>query len=970
MFKPWVRPVVVLSVVALAGCGGGGGGPSNDAAVSGTISFPSSLTGSGGGAFPSEAEPNDSFDQAERPRLLVAGAPIRVQGTLGDDDRFDGFSLIARERVRVRVEFDVEGGSAALALYDPIGLQFVELEPSGASNRFEFVQRGAEQLVAIWKSGAPRYRLTLSPEAIDGALDLGQAGVRSTGEPRLCTLGALELGEKLELSMHLDGALRSAIRVLVQCPTAMVLQARVLSSDGSVELSDATSDANSPIPIERSDADGYARSAIRARTWVALDVRSSGGSGFQTVELSTAPAFVAAGPSARVASVQLEPQFAVSTSPNASIRRFYGEPVLPARRGEFIVDAHDDADLSSVFESYGLREVERIPHGAMLVQFDLPPVGDELSLARSTVALTQLVAARPEVEYAELNLLRQRCAKTPNDPLFPLQWHYQLIQLPAAWDLTTGDTLGHGTVTVAVIDTGRTNHPDLAGRQVGGFDFISDAANAGDGDGLDADPTDVGDGNGTTPSSWHGTHVAGTIGANTDNATGVSGVTWVGDIMHLRVLGKQGGSDFDIANAILYAANLANDSNTTPGFVVDVINMSLGGPGSTTTAQNAVTAAFNQGVAIFAAAGNNNSTQLFFPASYTHVTSVSAVDFNANKAPYSNHNSTVDICAPGGDTSVDVNGDGFADGVLSTLNDQQGNPIFAFYQGTSMACPHAAGVAALMKAKAKELGQTLTPTQIETILENTATDLGVAGRDDIFGFGLINAFAAVNAVANGAGGNPVLGLSATDLKFLPGVVSAKVLVNNDGGGKLLVDDPTVQTTSGGNWLSAVRVVSASAASDTESIQVDVDRTGLADGNYDGEVDVTSNGGPLTKILVTLNVNSTVVVPVDIFVLLVNAKTFDTVGQAVVNPTTTLDWKMLNLPAGSYYLVAGSDDDHDNVIGGAGDQYFGVFPTTGQPSVVKLADGTVKKHLDFSVVDTFAPPPSASGGGHRTFKLLH
>src|SRR5262249_6884057 len=159
-----------------------------------------------------------------------------------------------------------------------------------------------------------------------------------------------------------------------------------------------------------------------------------------------------------------------------------------------------------------------------------------------------------------------------------------------------------------VIDTGETAHPDLIARQIPGFDFISDPANAGDGDGRDPDPTDVGDGNGVEPSSFHGTHVAGTIGAETNNGSGVSGVTWAGRIMHLRVLGRQGGNDFDIANAILYAARLANASGTLPPERANVINMSLGGPGGSSTVRNAITAARGQGVVIFAAAGNENSS--------------------------------------------------------------------------------------------------------------------------------------------------------------------------------------------------------------------------------------------------------------------------------------------------------------------------------------------------------------------------
>jgi serine protease len=160
----------------------------------------------------------------------------------------------------------------------------------------------------------------------------------------------------------------------------------------------------------------------------------------------------------------------------------------------------------------------------------------------------------------------------------------------------------------------------------------------------------------------------------------------------------------------------------------NVINMSLGGPGASSTVQSAVTAARGQGLVIFAAAGNENTSTRSYPAAYTGVISVAAVDRDAVRAPYSNFGSTIDLAAPGGDTSEDLDEDGFVDGVLSTLMDDSSGPpmpVFAFYQGTSMACPHAAGVASLMLA----VDVTLTPAEIESILKSTATDLGAVGRD-------------------------------------------------------------------------------------------------------------------------------------------------------------------------------------------------------------------------------------------------
>ncbi len=443
--------------------------------------------------------------------------------------------------------------------------------------------------------------------------------------------------------------------------------------------------------------------------------------------------------------------------------------------------------------------------------------------------------------------------------------------------------------------------------------------------------------------------MAGTIGASTNNNTGVAGVTWATQIMHLRVLGKQGGTDFDIANAIKYAARLANDSGTLPATRANVINMSLGGPGSSSTVQSAVTAARNAGVVIFAASGNENSSTPSYPAAYAGVISVAAVDFNAQRAPYSNFGPTVDLAAPGGDTSVDLNQDGYADGVLSTL--MQGttppfSPIYAFYQGTSMACPHAAGVAALMLAA----NPALTPAQIETLLTSTATDLGAPGRDNLYGYGLVNAFAAVSAAQGTSSGTPVLGVTPLNLAFGTSGTSLASQVNNLGGGALDVGTLVVTMNGGGSWLGASAVASGSASSDTSSITVDIDRTGLSDGDYSGTVQVPSNGGTAT-IAVTMTVESaSVPVDVDLYVLLVDSTTFDTVAQAVVNPTTGLDYALDDLPAGDYVLVCGSDDDNDGAICGPGDTYCGFYPTLNEPTVISVAEHETLSALDFPVSD--------------------
>ena len=328
------------------------------------------------------------------------------------------------------------------------------------------------------------------------------------------------------------------------------------------------------------------------------------------------------------------------------------------------------------------------------------------------------------VEFAEPNYIRHLVAAprvpqaVPNDPFYSDQWHYVNVNLPSAWNVTTGSSI----VIVAVIDTGILSaHPDLSGVTVPGFDFYDNDSNPQDP--FCPAPDDFA----------HGSHVAGTVAAATNNATGVAGVNWGGagktKVMPLRVFGDYGGScgatSDDIIDAIEYAADHS----------ARVINMSFGGIGSSMAEQTAVTYAFNTGVVLVAAAGNDNANcSNFYPANYTNVIGVSATTTTDTKASYSNFGSCVDLAAPGGDGMIP------ADWVLST-SQAAGQPIGYYYSaGTSMASPHVAGLAALLISK----GVT-GPANVQNVMQTTATDKGAAGYDTTFGWGLINAGAAVGA---------------------------------------------------------------------------------------------------------------------------------------------------------------------------------------------------------------------------------
>ena len=216
--------------------------------------------------------------------------------------------------------------------------------------------------------------------------------------------------------------------------------------------------------------------------------------------------------------------------------------------------------------------------------------------------------------------------------------------------------------------------------------------NAGDGGGIDPNPNDPGTSG--QRSVFHGTHVAGTIGAASNNGQGVAGVGWNVRLMPLRVCGTLGCSVFDQIEAMRYAAGLSNSSGRVANPRADIINMSLGGPGFSVAAQNAVNAVRAAGVIVVAAAGNDASSQALYPASYNGVVSVSAVGPNRSITSYSSFGSAIDVAAPGGNLTSDLNGDGYGDGVLSPHADDSSGRLeyeYLFLEGTSMAAPHVAG---------------------------------------------------------------------------------------------------------------------------------------------------------------------------------------------------------------------------------------------------------------------------------------
>lgn len=339
------------------------------------------------------------------------------------------------------------------------------------------------------------------------------------------------------------------------------------------------------------------------------------------------------------------------------------------------------------------------------------------------------------VAYAEPDV-RMQAAYTPNDSLYVTQWNLFEsvggINTPQAWDISRG-----AGVKVAVLDTGYRPHGDLASNIVGGYDFVSPLSNANDGNGRDADPTDPGDWCDGRPSSWHGTHVAGIVAGVTGNGVGIAGVAHQAKVVPVRVLGKCGGYTSDISDGIIWASG-----GSVPGVPANpnparVLNLSLGGWGPcSTTYQNAINGARGRNSVVVVAAGNDNADVINKqPANCYGVIAVASTNRSGAKASYSNFGTLIDVSAPGGETAPTS-----SNGIQSTLNagtTTPGSDTYAYYQGTSMATPQVAGVAALILA----LNPSTTPDQVEAKIKNSARPFPASCTQ--CGAGIVNALAAV-----------------------------------------------------------------------------------------------------------------------------------------------------------------------------------------------------------------------------------
>lgn len=589
---------------------------------------------------------------------------------------------------------------------------------------------------------------------------------------------------------------------------------------------------------------------------------------------------------------------------------------------------------------------------------DLSVKDSEKGLKMETLRAIKELRSDPNVALAEPNYIR-RAQLVPTDEYYPYQWHFPLINAPIAWDTTTGSA----DVIVAVVDTGVfLAHDDLQGQLLPGYDFIMDPLSSLDGDGPDDNPDDPGS-SPTGGSTFHGTHVAGTIAAKTGNTKGVASMAPGSKIMPVRVLGRFGGTVFDVLEGVRYAAGMVNDSLVLPAAPADIINLSLGGAGYSLAEQEVFSAVRDAGIIVVAAAGNGATDIPHYPAAYADVTAVSAVSYGGALASYSNTGWWIDVAGPGGDTTVDIDGNGIYDGVFSTVANDQGESVYSAYEpmaGTSMAAPHVAGVIALMKSVYPDL----TPDEFDTLLE-TGKLTGSAVHTLSTGYGRIDAAASVAAAVELADGIPLIAVPT--LKVSPAALNMGAILsgmtvtasNADGGLLSLVAPPTDDAA----WLT-VTADTVDPVTGLGTYTVTVDRTGLADGIYTATISFDSDANDIDVPLI-MEVTS---VPITgdagyHYVLLVDPDTLETLYRTELG---VVDGEYAySFPAafeGTYLIVAGSDPDNDGFICNRGEA-CGAYLTLVDPEEFVLDGDTVGVDFDTNYFVSLGGPTS-----HGAFSL--
>ncbi|MBL93559.1 MAG: hypothetical protein CMH56_17295 [Myxococcales bacterium] len=537
-----------------------------------------------------------------------------------------------------------------------------------------------------------------------------------------------------------------------------------------------------------------------------------------------------------------------------------------------------------------------------------------------------------------------------NDTFYAYQWNLSSVRLQTAWDITTGSD----DVVVAVVDSGIVSgHPDIVDRLVAGVDLIEDIGTAGDGNGRDTDPTDEGDNMfGSGQHSYHGSHVAGIIGAASNNDLGITGIMWSGKILPVRVLGSGGGAQFDILSGIYWAVGEADvtgvPQNTTPARIV---NLSLGGEVDGETHQAWVAeldyilgdqAPYNSPILVAAAGNEDQDVVNVTPANIDDIISVGAFRFDGQRAFYSNWGAQVDLMAPGGQTNVDQNGDGQPDGIFSFNSND-----YRWEHGTSMATPHVAGVLGLALAINPDLNQ----ASAQQLLYDTVDQTGQCNEG--CGGGLLNAGNLMMVLSGGhvPEPSPRLALDSDRITFFQGQSQAQVAVFNLGGG-VLSYRASIAGPSASLFEVSPATGSAQAASG-EMLNITLNRGGYTEGEAEltvtgvGETEGQSKTIPLTFRDVTAVENQVQTAIVEAFEVFEDGSVETAGVLATARRSGGFAWQIDGLKSAYYYVFAVGDDNNDGAYDSERES-FGAYPNTAAPKSIFVDENQLLKGVDFAL----------------------